>query len=204
VHVGVGGATFEPFLSVTSETASAAVLDLLPDTSYTIAVRSRGPKPAKWTALGPTVVCSTAPLGGAIALLRPPQGPAMATAVVVSFTESAPSSGLAKWTVYHRVAGSSAPAAATPVPAGSTQVTVSGLAHESTSYEVWVQTTLSSGADGPTSPTVLHRTTSRATSFFEAFRISELCGDACQPDLLGGAPSARTRALLPPSNADWH
>lgn len=176
VHVSLGAGAWDPFLSVTSATAEVAILDLQPATQYALSVRSRGPRPEQWTAMGPRARCSTAAAYHGGPTIRPPQGPALPDAIFVSLAGPAPPSA----TLYHRAAGSSHRGEATPIFAGSQRVMV-GQVREASSYEVWLEV----GAAGTPSPTVLHRTSSRATSFFEAYRISEECGSACQPDMLG-------------------
>ena len=98
----------------------------------------------------------------------------MATQALVSFSHALSTAGV----VFSKKAGAGAPFASAAVPAGRANVTLKGL-EAGAEYEVWLKT-----AEG-SSPIVLHRTASRSTGFFEVFRISELCGDACEPDMLG-------------------
>ena len=184
VHVSLGGA-WDPFLSVTSAVPEALIQDLQPATAYSLAVRSRGPKPAAWTAIGELASCTTAGDSLTANLIRPPRGPAQPDAIVVGFTEAAPAPVPgSRWTLNYRsrVANHES---TTEVPPGALNQTITGL-NESTAYDVWLSVSLAPwGRAGPQSPIVVHRTSSHATSSFEVFRISELCGDGCQPDMLG-------------------
>ena len=173
VHVSLA-TKWDPFVSLTSESNSAVVLDLMPGTVYLLAVRSRGPHPAAWSPLGPRVSCSTVGDAATDALIRPPQL-AAGTAVVVSFAKAATQG----WTLHSRKAGSSDRFTLTSVESGSTTATITDLG-AGAEYDVYLE-----DENGRNGPIVLHRTSAPGTGFFEMFRISELCGDACEPDMLG-------------------
>ena len=67
----------------------------------------------------------------------------------------------------------------TSVESGSTTATITDLG-AGAEYDVYLE-----DENGRNGPIVLHRTSAPGTGFFEMFRISELCGDACEPDMLG-------------------
>ena len=155
VHISLSNA-WRPFLSVTS--AEPTVLDLPPGTAFLLAVRSRGPRPQRWSTLGPRRICSTRTFAQRI---RPPQGPLRRDAVVVHFSTAA-SSG---WALFHRQRGSPEPFTKTEVLPGRRNVTISGLL-EGRAYEVYLEE--SSG--GSPSPVVLHHTSSTDIESFEVCR----------------------------------
>ena len=152
VHISLSNA-WRPFLSVTSP--EPTVLDLPPGTAFLLAVRSRGPRPQRWSPLGPRRICSTRTFAQRI---RPPQGPLRCDAVVVHFSTAA-SSG---WALFHRQRGSPAPFTKTEVPPGRHNVIISGLL-KGRVYEVYLE----EKSDGPSAPVVLHRTSSPAIESFE-------------------------------------
>ena len=182
VHVSLK-TKWDPFVSLTSESNSAVVLDLTPGTDYLLAVRSRGARPAAWSALGSHVSCSTNGDATIDALIRPPQQSA-GSAVVVSFAKAAAPG----WTLHSRKAGSAGKFTPRPVESGSATATISDL-DAGAEYDVYLED--ENGRNGPIVP---HRTSAAGVGFFEMFRISELCGDACEPDMLGDHDSGELLA----------
>ena len=154
VHISLSNA-WRPFLSVTSAEPTVAVSDLPPGTAFLLAVRSRGPRPQRWSPLGPRRTCSTPTVAQHI---RPPQGPPRLDAVVVHFAIAT----RAGWALFHRQRGSPAPFTKTEVPPGRRNVTISGLL-EGRAYEVYLEE--SSGE--PPGPVVLHHTSSPDIESFE-------------------------------------
>ena len=183
VHISLASSPKDPFLSVTSETPDALLLDLLPATSYTLSVRARGPKPANWTSLGPMVTCTTdkadSPTYG-LDVLLPPRTVDTHGGFTITLSKPAPSEEA--WFAHYRLRGGSSSAWTTVAILPNTTTQSFASLQPSSEYEVYIKSSLP--PHHPQSPIVIHRTTSPKTSFFEVYRISELCGNACQPDML--------------------
>lgn len=196
VHVS-NASTWDPFISVTSEAPEVVIFDLTPSTSYRVAVRARGPLPDRWSSLGPATDCSTADdagksgPGSAVVdwgtLLLSQRTPGSTSQFTLELSHTSPSDARydETWLVYTRKRGATEWDSYREFPPSSTMMSLQGL-DAGSEYEVFVTT---NAPPHPQTPIVLYRTRRQRggdakSAFFEVFRISELCGDDCQPDML--------------------
>ena len=165
-----------PFLSQTSTSSALSVDDLAPATAYSLTLRSRDAQSRVWTGLSTPVSCATKPLLPLQAHVLPPTTAPLPDAV---YARLAPAT--AAYKVQHRKTGAKDWSAAQSFAANGTSITsvkLEGLTQD-TAYEVRA----SVGA-GPYSDSVVHRTASSSFDPLVVHRISENCGDECEPDLL--------------------
>ena len=182
VQVSMKGAP--PFASTTSTSTNATLRDLMPDTTYSVAVRARHAASRLWTSVSSASDCATSPLAANMLHLLPPTTQPAATSVELKVEPDPPPGTLE---VTYRLVGSRTEWL-TQRLAGPPYL-LTGLQVD-TAYEV--RAALADVA-GPPSDVTVHRTASTVWGFLDAFRISEQCGDACQSDFLCMLACLRTQ-----------
>ena len=195
------------------------VEDLRPGRTYQVSVRTqslRGVNGSTWSALSPSVECTTRPLAQTQAYLLPPTSAPTATSVTVRIggCDLADASAIAGWELQWRRLQSTGPWVTVPrLGPAKRSVRLTGLPAGS-ALEVrataLIQTEQARGAGavrGVPSDSVVHYTSDLTAEPLSLLRMSELCGDACDIDFLanhdsGGAEGdqlfATLMATMPP------
>ena len=175
-------------LATTSSEPEVFVADLVPATSYYLAVRSRSCADGdvcRWGALTAPARCTTLALASDQARVLPPATAPTPTSVMVRL--EAPQNSTATLLEF-RDATASATAWSDPIRIDGTSWALDGLG-PGRRYEVRATALLRDTASGvdvrgtPSEPTVF-LTADPSWSSFVGYRVSELCGQDCQPDYL--------------------
>jgi len=103
--VHLGRASGVDYLSTTSAMPNVTLDDLTPNTTYSLAVRSRDGGSRIWSNMSEPVVCSTMPLAHDQPLVLPPTQEPSTQSVWVSFRAPADAACAANFTVQYRAGG---------------------------------------------------------------------------------------------------
>ena len=194
------GHGFTPFIAASAESREILVRDLLPDQTYLVKVRTRGPAPKnEWSNLTALAVpCYTAALRPGQPRVLPPQTAPSTTSLTVAVAPGA--SDGTELVVEARQPGG-AWGAAVPVQGTSMTATLSGLV-PGTAYEVRARTALDS-AGSLASDVILQRTAvSNVAVPLTVYRISELCDE--RPDYSYGGGTGEGGRTCEPDNLYNH
>jgi len=181
VHLAADGSA--PFLSQTSPVPTIRLVDLNPDTRYTLTLRSR--TRGNWTDLVPLAHCSTRPLKLNQAWVLSPQTAPTTHSMVVALGHG---SHKHRFSVQYRQTNSLA-AWSSPQTFEGLNGTIDDM-QSGTKYQIRARLELSNGSLGPFSDVVEQRTADLRTESLDMYRISEMCGNPaegqseCEPDLL--------------------
>eukprot|EP01048_Picozoa_sp_COSAG05_P006116 COSAG05_NODE_382_length_10509_cov_8.360519_6_plen_481_part_00 len=173
------------------------VEDLWPGRKYHVSVRTQsllGANRSTWSALSPSIGCTTRPLAQTQAHLLPPTGAPTTTSVVVRIggCEIADPSSVVGWKLQWRRVQSIGPWVTAPKsPANKRSVRLTGLPAGS-ALEVRATALIHAGRargasavrSGVPSDSVVHYTSDLTAEPLSLLRMSELCGDACDIDFL--------------------
>ena len=183
MQVAIAGSTFAPFLAVTALTAADGIVgDLLPGTTYLVALRARDATSRLWTN-----ATATAPIMCATQALQPRQLHVLPPTILPKSTSVqfhvAPEPAAGSLEVSYRLVGAPHGYPWTVTRIAGPAFLITGLSPDS-SYEVKAALVLSAEEVGPSSDVTVMRTASTQWESFTAFRISENCGSACEVDYL--------------------
>ena len=183
IQVAIAGSTFAPFLAVTAVNAADGIVgDLLPGTTYFVALRARDATSRLWTnaTANAPIMCATQALQPRQLHVLPPTISPKSTSVQF---DVAPKPAAGSLEVSYRLVGAPHGYPWTVTRIAGPAFLITGLAPDS-SYEVKAALVLSAEEVGPSSDVTVMRTASTRWESFTVFRISENCGSACEVDYL--------------------